>query len=86
MPLDFLPLPGGISVQAYGTLGNFWVDNFLADGLPSQDYWFWQLGVVASVFGFDFHVAYTDTSISYEGCGSTYLCSGRALFSVTKAF
>ena len=55
-------------------------------GLPSQDYWFWQLGVVASVFGFDFHVAYTDTSISYEGCGSTHLCSGRALFSVTKAF
>jgi len=86
VPLDFLPLPDSVSVQAYGTLGNFWVDNFLADGLPSQDYWFWQVGIVTSVFGLDFHVAYTDTSISYEGCGSTHLCSARAFFSVTKAF
>lgn len=86
VPLDFLSLPSSVSVQAYGTLGNFWVDNFLADGLPSQDYWFWQIGFVTSAFGFDFHVAYTDTSISYEGCGSTHLCSARALFSVTKSF
>lgn len=86
VPLPFLPLPDSVSVQAYGTLGNLWVENFLADSLPSSDYWYWQVGVVTSVWGLDFHLAYTDTSISYEGCGYTHLCSARVFASVTKAF
>ena len=45
-----------------------------------------KLGVVTSAFEFDFHAAYTDTSISYEGCAYTNYCSDRLFFSVTKSF
>jgi len=86
VPLDFLPFNDKLPLQAYGTLGNLWVENFLNDSLPSQDYWFWQIGLTTTVYGLDLHVAYTDTSISYEGCLYTNYCAGRIIAGVTKAF
>ena len=86
VPLDFLPWPSGVSVEAYGTLGNFWVDNFIRDGLPTNEYWYWQTGVVVWAVGLEFHLAYTATSLSYENCGYTAYCSGRLFASVTKTF
>jgi hypothetical protein len=55
-------------------------------GIPSPDYWYWQLGLVTSACGFDVTVAYTDTSIEPAGCGNTSSCSRRVFVSVTKAF
>lgn len=86
VPLDFIPFPQGMSVEAYGTLGNFWVDNFVRDGLTVNEYWYWQTGVVVWGLGLEFHVAYTATSLSYESCGYTPYCSGRLFASVTKTF
>lgn len=86
VPLAFLPLPKSISVEAYGSLGNFWVENFILDGLPGNDYSYWQFGLTAMALGLEFHVAYIGTSISYEGCNYTNYCSDRVFFSVTKSF
>ena len=88
-PLRFLtPGTDAILLELYGTLGNLWVERYLAYGLPSQDYWYWQTGLVISTphLGFDITIAYTDTSISPEGCGNTGYCSGRVFVSVTKLF
>jgi uncharacterized protein (TIGR02001 family) len=85
-PLDFLKLPGELKLKAYGSLGNFWVEKPAQYGIPGNDYWFWQLGLVTSVLGLDVTLAYTGTSIDYAGCGNTDYCAGRALLSVTKAF
>ena len=86
VPLPFLRFSEDISFKAYGTLGNIWVDRFLAYGLPSNDYWYWQLGLVTSAYGLDLTVAYTDTSIEPAGCGFTNYCAGRVFVSVTKTF
>jgi uncharacterized protein (TIGR02001 family) len=86
VPLDFLPLGDKVSLKAYGALGNLSVQRYLQYGIPTPDYWYWQLGLVASAFGLDFTVAYTDTSIEPSGCGNTFYCAGRAFVSVTKAF
>lgn len=85
-PLDFLPLPKGTSMELYGTVGNFWVDNFIRDGLPGNEYNYWQFGLTTMALGLEFHVAYVGTSISYEGCAYTNYCSDRVFFSVSKSF
>ena len=86
VPLPFLRLSENLSFKAYGTLGNIWVERFVAYGIPSSDYWYWQLGLVTSAYGFDFTVAYTDTSIEPAGCGNTSYCAGRVFFGLTKTF
>ncbi len=85
VPLDFIKL-GGAKFKAYGSIGNIWVERFRRYGLPSQDYWYWQTGLVTSVFGLDLTIAYTDTSIDPAGCGNTAYCSGRVFVSLTKSF
>jgi uncharacterized protein (TIGR02001 family) len=86
VPLPFLRINEDISFKAYGSLGNIWVERFDLYGIPSPDYWYWQLGLVTSAWGFDLSVAYTDTSIEPQGCGNTSYCSGRVFFSITKPF
>ncbi len=85
-PLSFSRLPFDASMKLYGSLGDFWGEKPEAVGLPANDYLYWQIGLVISVWGLDATLAYTDTSITQEGCGYTRLCEGRAFFSVTKVF
>lgn len=86
VPLTFLKVSDHLAFKAYGSVGNVWVDRFLQYGLPSQDYWYWQIGLVTSALGFDWTVAYTDTSIDPAGCGNTAYCSGRLFTSISKRF
>jgi uncharacterized protein (TIGR02001 family) len=86
VPLPFLRINEDISFKAYGSLGNIWVERFDLFGIPSPDYWYWQLGLVTSAYGLDISVAYTDTSIEPAGCANTSYCSGRVFFSISKAF
>jgi len=86
VPLPFLHFNENLSFKAYGTLGNIGVEHFLAYGIPSGDYWYWQVGLVTTAYGFDVTVAYTDTSIEPAGCGDTNYCAGRVFVSITKAF
>ena len=68
MPLPFLSFNENIAFKTYGALGNLSVDRFAAYGLPSSDYWYWQIALVTSAYGLDVMVAYTDTSIDPAGC------------------
>jgi hypothetical protein len=86
VPLPFLRFSENLSFRAYGSLGNIWVERFVAYGIPTSDYWYWQLGLVTTAYGLDFTVAYTDTSIEPAGCGFTDYCAGRVFFSVSKTF
>jgi uncharacterized protein (TIGR02001 family) len=87
VPLDFLKtLNDDISFKAYGTLGNFWLEKPLNYGIDRNDYWYWQLGVITSVWGLDVNLAYTATNIPPEGCLGTQDCAGRFLAAVTKTF
>jgi hypothetical protein len=86
VPLPFLRFSENLSFRAYGSLGNIWVERFVAYGIPTSDYWYWQLGLVTTAYGFDVTVAYTDTSIEPAGCGFTDYCAGRVFFSVSKTF
>jgi uncharacterized protein (TIGR02001 family) len=88
VPLPFVHFGDEISFKAYGTLGNLWVERYLAYGIPSSDYWYWQLGLVVTsvAYGLDLTFAYTDTSISPEGCNYSGFCAGRVFVSLTKTF
>jgi uncharacterized protein (TIGR02001 family) len=86
VPLPFLSFNENIAFKTYGALGNLSVDRFAAYGIPSSDYWYWQVALVTSAYGLDVMVAYTDTSIDPAGCAYTSYCSGRVFMSVSKAF
>jgi uncharacterized protein (TIGR02001 family) len=75
-----------VSFKPYGSIGNLSVERYLQYGIPSPDYWYWQLGVVTSAFGLDLTLAYTDTNIEPSGCGNTNNCAARIFASITKAF
>lgn len=86
VPLDFLPLPDGLGLKIYGSLGNDWTEKPDVLGLPRHDWWYWQIGLVTSAIGLDITFAYTDTDIESENCGFTRACEGRFFLSVTKVF
>jgi uncharacterized protein (TIGR02001 family) len=87
VPLDFLKeLKDDVSFTAYGTLGNYWIENPPRFGVDRNEYWYWQVGVVTSVWGVDVNLAYTATNIPPQGCSGTMDCSGRFLAAVTKTF
>jgi uncharacterized protein (TIGR02001 family) len=86
VPLDFLPLPEGLRLKIYGSLGNVWIEKAEVLELPRNDWWYWQTGLVVSAIGLDITFAYTDTDISAEHCGFTRACEGRLFMSVTKVF
>ena len=87
VPLDFLPpLPGGAKLSVYGSLGNTWVEKPNILELSGNEFWFWQIGLVTSVWGLDLTLAYTDTNIEVSGCGNTRACAGRFFASISKVF
>lgn len=86
VPLDFIPLPSGLKLRTYGSLGNTWVEKPQILELPGNDFWFWQVGLVASFLGVDLMLAYTDTNIDYSGCGYTRACAGRFFAALSKVF
>jgi uncharacterized protein (TIGR02001 family) len=86
VPLSFLPLPDGVRMKAYGSLGNMWIERPEVLELPGNEYWYWQVGLVTSVWGLDVTLAYTDTNLEASGCGFTRACEGRFFASISKVF
>ncbi len=86
VPLPFMRINENISFKVYGTLGNQYVDLPQNYGIPNNDYWYWQTGLVISAYGFDVTIAYTDTTIDYAGCGYTTNCESRVIVGISKYF
>lgn len=86
VPIDFLPLPDGLKLKTYGSLGNVWIEKPDVVQQPGNDFWYWQIGAVTSFWGLDLTLAYTDTNIAPEGCGNTRACEGRFFAAITKVF
>jgi len=68
------------------TIGSQYVERFTNYGIGNNNYWDWQIGISASVYGFDLSFAYVDTNLGVAGCGNTMNCDARALFTVSKTF
>jgi uncharacterized protein (TIGR02001 family) len=86
VPLPFIKINDQISFKLFGTLGNQYVERFTNYGIPSDNYWDWQAGAMASIYGFDLSVAYVSTNLSYTDCTNTANCAGRAVVSIGKTF
>ena len=86
VPLPFIKINDNVSFKVFGTIGNQYVERNLNYGIPNNNYWDWQVGLTATVYGFDLSVAYTDTNIDVQDCGGTQNCAARAIFSISKTF
>jgi uncharacterized protein (TIGR02001 family) len=86
VPLPFIKINDQISFKLFGTLGNQYVERFANYGIPSDNYWDWQAGAMASIYGFDLSVAYVSTNLSYTDCANTANCAGRAVVTLGKTF
>ncbi|MCW5735455.1 MAG: TorF family putative porin [Enhydrobacter sp.] len=86
VPLPFININENVSFKLFGTIGNQSVQYYTRYGIPADNYWDWQLGATATVWGVDLTVAYTDTNIDVAGCLNTQNCQGRVIFSISKTF
>ena len=86
VPLPFIKINDQISFKLFGTLGNQYVERYANYGIPNDNYWDWQAGAMASIYGFDLSVAYVSTNLSYTDCTNTANCAGRAIVSIGKTF
>jgi len=86
VPLPFIKINENVSFKLFGTIGNQSVERYVNYGIPGDNYWDWQLGATATVWGVDLTVAYTDTNIDVQGCLNTQNCQGRVIFSISKTF
>ncbi len=65
--MPFLYVNENIAFKAFGTIGNQYVERIVNYGIPNNNYWDWQAGLVVSVYGFDLSAAYTGTNLSVAG-------------------
>jgi uncharacterized protein (TIGR02001 family) len=86
VPLPFIKINDQISFKLFGTLGNQYVERYANYGIPNDNYWDWQAGAMASIYGFDLSVAYVSTNLSYTDCTNTANCAGRAIVRIGKTF
>ena len=86
VPLPFIKFNENISFKAFGTIGNQYVQRFANYGIPSNNYWDWQLGLTATVYGVDLTIAYVDTNVDVNGCLGSQNCAARAIFTISKTF
>ena len=86
VPMPFLYVNENIAFKAFGTIGNQSVERFVNYGIPNNNYWDWQAGLVISVYGFDISAAYTGTNLSVQDCLGTQNCASRVILGVAKAF
>ncbi|OFW98300.1 MAG: hypothetical protein A3D94_04720 [Alphaproteobacteria bacterium RIFCSPHIGHO2_12_FULL_66_14] len=86
VPLPFININENVAFKVFGNIGNQYVERFANYGIPTNNYWDWQLGLVVSVYGFDLSAAYTDTNVDVQGCLNTQNCQGRVIFGIAKAF
>ncbi|MBM3649225.1 MAG: hypothetical protein FJX11_15680 [Alphaproteobacteria bacterium] len=86
VPFDFIKTGDNLAFKAFGTVGNQSVARFANYGIGSDNYWDWQIGVTATVYGVDLTFAYVDTNLDAANCGSTQNCAARAIFTITKSF
>jgi uncharacterized protein (TIGR02001 family) len=86
VPLPFIKVNENVSMKAFGNIGNQYVERFANYGLPADNYWDWQLGLVLSVYGFDLSAAYTGTNLSVQDCLGTQNCASRVIVGIAKAF
>lgn len=86
VPLDFIKVHDKVSFKAFGGIGHQSIQRNARFANP--DYWEWQLGLVATVYGVDLGVTYVDTDISKGRCngGGFNYCAGRVIFSIGKSF
>ena len=86
VPLPFINFNENVSFKVFGTIGNQSVERFTNYGIGNNNYWDWQIGLTATVYGFDLSVAYVDTNLDVAGCANTMNCDARAIFTVSKTF
>lgn len=72
--------------RLYGTVGNQYVERFTNYGIGNNNYWDWQIGFTATVYGVDLTIAYIDTNLDVPYCGNTMNCDARAVFTISKTF
>jgi uncharacterized protein (TIGR02001 family) len=86
VPLSFINFNENVTFKVFGTVGNQYVERFANYGIGYNNYWDWQIGIGATVYGFDLSVAYVDTNLDSPNCGNTMNCDARAIFTISKTF
>lgn len=86
VPMPFLHVNENVAFKAFASIGNQYVERFANYGIPSDNYWDWQIGLTVTVYGFDLTAAYTDTNIDVANCGGTQNCAGRVIIGISKTF
>ena len=86
VPLSFIKLNENVSFKLFGTLGNQYVERFTNYGIGNNNYWDWQIGFTATVYGVDLTIAYIDTNLDVPYCANTMNCDARAVFTISKTF
>ena len=75
-----------VAFKLYGAIGNQYVERFTNYGIGNDNYWDWQIGLTATVYGVDLTIAYIDTNLDVANCGATMNCDARAIFTISKTF
>lgn len=86
VPFSFIKVNENVALKGFANAGNQYVERFANYGIPTDNYWDWQIGLVLSVYGFDISAAYTDTNVDVAGCLNTQNCQGRVIFGISKSF
>jgi uncharacterized protein (TIGR02001 family) len=85
VPLKFIRL-GDLQVKAFAAIGNQYIERYLNNGLPSDNYWNWEIGLKAQFRSLLLTLSYVDTNLDVTGCGNSRNCEGRVIAKMTKTF
>jgi len=86
VPLPFIRVNENVAFKIVGSIGNQYVERYANYGIPNDNYWDWQAGLVVNVYGFDLSAIYTGTNLSVQDCLGTQNCASRVIVGISKTF
>ena len=86
VPLPFIRVNENVAFKVVGSIGNQYVERYANYGIPNDNYWDWQAGIVVNVYGFDLSAIYTGTNLSVQDCLGTQNCASRVIVGISKSF
>jgi uncharacterized protein (TIGR02001 family) len=87
VPLKFIRLGKDFRLKAFALAGNQYVERYLNNGLPGDNYWNWEIGLrLRYGASTELTLSYVDTNLDVAGCSNTRNCEARVIAKLSKTF
>jgi uncharacterized protein (TIGR02001 family) len=87
VPLTFIRLGKDFRLKAFALAGNQYIERYINNGLPGDNYWNWEIGLrLRYGASTELTLSYVDTNLDVAGCSNSRNCDARVIAKLSRTF